>query len=261
MAIIGTVLGSVFVTLWNFAWKKIKKELVFDLSYIFTMFISAIASMAILPVFFINSALPPNNGLFVFLATASMSGLLNLLVNAPVSYALGKMAILKQALCAANISSVTLSTAVSKSKAAFTAIAVVGLVFLLAGTAVFAAVTYSKTVTSTGSVTAIGNIAIFSDSTAQTSLNSVTWGNIDPGSSVTTTLYVKNTGNVPMTYAIASAGWTPATYGQYLTISWSYQGQVVQAGNLQKVDLTLASANNAPGGSFSVNIIVTGTSQ
>jgi amino acid transporter len=67
----------VFVTLWNFAWKKIKKELVFDFSYIFTMLISAIASMAILPVFFINSALPANNGLFVFLATASMSGLLS----------------------------------------------------------------------------------------------------------------------------------------------------------------------------------------
>src|SRR5665811_1323006 len=108
MAIIGTILGTVFVTLWNFAWKKIKKELVFDFSYIFTMLISAIASMAILPVFFINSALPANNGLFVFLATASMSGLLNLLVNAPVSYALGKMDFLKQALCTANISSVTL---------------------------------------------------------------------------------------------------------------------------------------------------------
>lgn len=259
MAIIGVVLGTVFVTLYNFAWKKIKKELVFDLSYIFTMLIAAIASMAILPVFFINSALPANNGLFVFLAAASMSGLLNLLVNAPVSYALGKMNVLKQALSAANISSITSSATISKSKALFTAIAIVGLCFLLVGVGVFAAVTYSKTITSTGSITAVGNLAVFSDSTGQTSLNTVTWGELAPGSSITIAIYVKNTGNVPMTFAIASAGWAPASYGQYLTISWNYNGQAVQAGNLQKIDLTLAAANNAPGGSFSVQIIITGT--
>lgn len=138
--------------------RKLRKNL-FSTFPIFSLCLSQLSFQWLFSVFFINSALPPNNGLFVFLATASMSGLLNLLVNAPVSYALGKMDSLKQTLCTANISSVTLSTAVSKSKAAFTAIAIVGLIFLLAGTAVFAAVTYSKTVTSTGSVTAIGNIA------------------------------------------------------------------------------------------------------
>ena len=66
MAILGVVAGTIFITLYNFAWKKIKKELGFDLSYVFTMLISAIASVAILPVFFINNALPPNNGSLSF---------------------------------------------------------------------------------------------------------------------------------------------------------------------------------------------------
>ena len=98
MAILGVIAGTIFITLYNFAWKKIKKELGFDLSYVFTMLISAIASVAILPVFFINNALPPNNVVFVFLATASMGAVLNLLVNAPVSYGLGKLNVLKTAL-------------------------------------------------------------------------------------------------------------------------------------------------------------------
>jgi hypothetical protein len=247
--------------LYNFAWKKIKKELGFDLSYVFTMLISAIASVAILPVFFINNALPPNNVVFVFLATASMGAVLNLLVNAPVSYGLGKLNLLKTALASAKVSLPSSSAMISKSKALFTAIAIVSLCFLLATTCVFAAVTFSKTVSSTGSVTAIGNIAIFSDSTGQTSLNTITWGEVAPGSSITVSIYVKNTGNVPMTLAIATANWVPATYGQYLTISWNYQGQAVQAGNLQKIDVTLAATNLSPGGSFSANIIITGTSQ
>ena len=261
MAILGVIAGTIFITLYNFAWKKIKKELGFDLSYVFTMLISAIASVAILPVFFINNALPPNNGLFVFLATASMGAVLNLLVNAPVSYGLGKLNVLKTAFASAKVSLPSSSAIIGKSKALFTAIAIVGLCFLLLATCVFAAVTFSKTVSSTGSVTAIGNIAVFSDSTGQTSLNTITWGEVAPGSSITVSIYVKNTGNVPMSLAIATANWVPATYGQYLTISWNYQGQQVQAGNLQKIDVTLASVANSPGGSFSANIIITGTSQ
>ena len=54
MAILGVIAGTIFITLYNFAWKKIKKELGFDLSYVFTMLISAIASVAILPVFFLS---------------------------------------------------------------------------------------------------------------------------------------------------------------------------------------------------------------
>ena len=190
-----------------------------------------------------------------------MGAVLNLLVNAPVSYGLGKLNVLKTALASAKVSLPSSSSMISKSKALFTAIAIVGLCFLLLATCVFAAVTFSKTVSSTGSVTAIGNIAVFSDSTGQTSLNTITWGEVAPGSSITVSIYVKNTGNVPMTLAIATANWVPATYGQYLTISWNYQGQAVQAGNLQKIDVTLASVANSPGGSFSANIIITGTSQ
>ncbi len=99
------------------------------------------------------------------------------------------------------------------------------------------------------------------DSNGQASLNTISWGEVAPGSSIIVSIYVKNTGNVPMTLAIATANWVPATYGQYLTISWNYLGQAVQAGNLQKIDVPLASVTNSPGGSFSANIIITGTSQ
>ena len=261
IAIVGIVFGSVSITVWNFGWKKIRKELDFNRAYLFTMFISAIAAVAFLPVFFIDKALPTNNDGFVFLATAAIGIALTTLINSPVSYFLSKHEELKAALAKANVSLPASAAVVSKSKAAFTAIAIVGLCFALLAVGVFAAVSYSKTINSTGSITAIGNLAIYSDSTGQSSLNQITWGNINPGESSTFTIYVKNTGNTPMTFTITTANFIPSTMAQYMTLTWNYNGTIVNAGNLQRMDLTLATVNNAPAGSFSCNVIITGNSQ
>jgi hypothetical protein len=259
-AIAGTIAGTIFVTFWNFLWKKVYREITFNLTYLYTMLISAIISMSILPLFLINNALPINSNLFVVIATASMSGLLNIVANTPIAYLMSRHEELKTLLSAAKISIPSVSVTTSKAKAAFTAVIIVVLVFALAGTAVFAAVTYSKTLNSTGSITAVGNLAIFSDSTGQTSVNTINWGNIEPGASITTTLYVKNTGNVPMSFAIATAAYTPSVMSQYLTLTWDYiTGTSVQAGNLIKVDMTMATSTASPGGTFTLQIIITGT--
>jgi uncharacterized repeat protein (TIGR01451 family) len=261
IAILGMVAGTLFITGWNFGWKRVRKELDFSQTYIFTMLVSAIVSVAFLPVFFIDKALPTNNDGFVFLATFAMGFTLNVLVNSPVAYFLSKYESLKAAVASAKVSLPQPSAVVSKSKAAFTAIAIVGLCFALLAVGVFAAVSYSKIINSTGSITAIGNVAIYSDSTGQSSLNQITWGNINPGESSTFTIYVKNTGNTPMTFTITTSNFIPVTMAQYMTLTWNYNGSIVNAGNLQRMDLTLATVNNAPAGSFSCNVIITGTSQ
>lgn len=261
IAIIGIVAGSSGITIWNYGWKRIRKELDFNHAYIFTMLVSAIASVAFLPVFFIDKALPTNNDGFVFLATFAMGFTLNVLINSPVAYFLSKYESLKALAASAKVSLPQPSAVVSKSKAAFTAIAIVGLCFTLLAVGVFAAVSYSKTITSTGTITAIGNLGIYSDSTGQSSLNSITWGAINPGESATNVIYVKNTGNTPMVFSVTTANFVPSAMSQYLTISWNYNSTLVQAGNMQKIDLTLASVNTAPAGSFSCNVIITGTSQ
>lgn len=261
IAILGMVTGTLFITGWNFGWKRVRKELDFSQAYIFTMLVSAIVSVAFLPVFFIDKALPTNNDGFVFLATFAMGFTLNVLVNSPVAYFLSKYESLKAIAASAKVSLPQPSAVVNKSKAAFTAIAIVGLCFALLAVGVFAAVSYSKTINSTGSITAIGNLAIYSDSTGQSSLNQITWGNINPGESSTFTLYVKNTGNTPMTFTMTSSNFIPVTMAQYMTLTWNYNGSIVNAGNMQRMDLTLATATNALAGSFSCNIIITGTSQ
>lgn len=69
--------------------------------------------------------------------------------------------------------------------------------------------TMSQTITSSGTITSI-NVAVFSDSACTTPVNTVSWGLISPGTSVSRTVYVKNTGNNPLTLNMHSESWGPS---------------------------------------------------
>jgi hypothetical protein len=44
------------------------------------------------------------------------------------------------------------------------------------------------------------NVGVYSDAACTLNLTSIDWGNVYPRGSVSRTIYVKNTGNVPMTF-------------------------------------------------------------
>jgi len=138
------------------------------------------------------------------------------------------------------------------------AIAIVGLILTVTTAGLLSA---SQSVYSTGTVdiTAV-NVGVYSDAGCTLSLTSISWGTISPGNSVTQTIYVKNTGNTPITLSMTTSNWNPVAANGPISISWNRQSQVLSAGSSIAATVTLTVSSSISGVTdFSVNIVITGT--
>ena len=117
----------------------------------------------------------------------------------------------------------------------------------------------SQTVQSGGTVNSV-NVGVYSDSGCTQNCTTLDWGAITPGNSVTRTVYVKNTGTLPLTLSMTTGNWVPSNANTYLTLTWNQGGVVLAAGNSVTAILTLTASSSAGNlTSFSFNIIITGT--
>ena len=108
-------------------------------------------------------------------------------------------------------------------------------------------------------VTAI-NLAIYSDSTCKHTITTINFLNINPGSTVTQTIYIKNTGNLAETLTMTANNWNPNSVSRYLNFSWNRQNIVLAAGASIQATLTLtATANIGSLTNFSADVTFTGT--
>ncbi len=140
-----------------------------------------------------------------------------------------------------------------------------GLIFALAITGLFLTVvsagvlTVSQSVAASGTVTAV-NVGVYLDSACTQACTSVNWGNLSPGNSTTRTVYVKNTGTVPVTLGMSASNWNPTNANTVLSLTWDRNNVVVSPSNSVMATLTLtAAANTGTVSSFTFNIIITGT--
>ena len=117
----------------------------------------------------------------------------------------------------------------------------------------------SQTVQSGGTVSSV-NVGVYSDSGCTQNCTTIDWGPITPGNSATRTIYVKNTGTLPVTLSMTTGSWVPSNANTYLTLTWNQGGAVLAAGNSVTAILTLTASSSAGNlTSFSFNIIITGT--
>ena len=74
------------------------------------------------------------------------------------------------------------------------------------------------------------------------------------------TVYVKNTGNVPMTLEPSTDEWSPLAAEMYIDLQWDYSGGQIQPDDVVQVTLTLTvSAIIDAVTDFSFDIVITGT--
>jgi len=134
------------------------------------------------------------------------------------------------------------------------AIAVMGLMVSALG-----ALVATRTISNSGSVTAVG-VGVYSDSGCTTALSAISWGTVNPGDVKTYTIYVKNTGNVPVTLNMTVSGWSPSSASSYIKLTWNQEKSVLTAGQVVSAVLTLSVSSSISNvTSFSFNIIITGT--
>lgn len=135
-------------------------------------------------------------------------------------------------------------------------IAIICAVVLLA-----ALLSYSLTIHSSGTVTAVG-LGIYWNAAATQNVTSLPWGNVWPGSVYSVTVFAKNIRNSNVTLSMNTSNWSPSTATKYLAFSWNYtNGHVMLPGQIIPVAFQLAIASNMTGiVNFSFDIIVIATS-
>jgi hypothetical protein len=121
------------------------------------------------------------------------------------------------------------------------------------------ALAVSRTFSSSGNIAAIG-VGVYPDSGCTTVLSSIDWGTINPGSSATYTIYVKNNGTIPETLTMTTGNWDPATASSYIISTWNRQNYVLSAGSSVQALVTLNVSSSVNGfTSFTFDITITGT--
>jgi hypothetical protein len=133
------------------------------------------------------------------------------------------------------------------------------LMVALAATTVYAAVSSSKTVSSSGKVVTI-NLAVYSDSACTQPVSAINWGSLQPGGNTTYNVWIKNTGTAQVTLSMTTSGWSPSSASQSLTLTWNRNNAALTANQVVNATLTLiVSPTAAAIDSYSFNVVFTGT--
>jgi len=139
------------------------------------------------------------------------------------------------------------------------ALALYTLALIVLGPIVSSALT-NRTISNTGSVKTIG-VGIYQEQACTTSVSSINWGIVSPGSNVDKTVWIRNESNVPATLSKTTSNWNPTNASNYITLSWNYGGQTFSANEVIQVKLTLSVSSTIAGitnFSFDITIIANG---
>jgi hypothetical protein len=143
----------------------------------------------------------------------------------------------------------------------------VGAVIALAATGIFLTLVTSglllstQQVPSNGTVLSTVEVGVYNDQPCTHNCTLLSWGTLAPGSSTTRTVYVKNTGTLPVTLSMNAGDWDPTQAGSDMTLSWNRQGAVLNASDSVSAELTLtvSPSINSSITDFNFNITIAGT--
>ena len=150
-----------------------------------------------------------------------------------------------------------------KPKRVLLAVVAACLAGMMVGSAVtFAVLQRSYSFPTSGMIVAV-NVGVFADSACTQNLTAVSWGFVYPGESVNRIVYVKNTGNSPVSLSMVTSGWNPAVANGPISIAWDREGVSLNPGLSISATLTLNASLTSYSVSgitnFTVNIVVTGS--
>jgi hypothetical protein len=129
--------------------------------------------------------------------------------------------------------------------------------FVISG--VLSATQTTTTISSVGMLKAVG-VGVYWDSSFTNRTTTIDWGTFDPGAQRSVTVYIRNEGNSPVAFSLSTLNWNPASASGYMSLTWNYNGQVVNAGASVPVVLTLTVSASITGvGSFNFDINIVGS--
>jgi hypothetical protein len=136
------------------------------------------------------------------------------------------------------------------------AVAAVGLVV---GALVSALLVANRTVPNSGNVNAVG-VGVYWNSACTNETTSINWGSLNPNTTKSYTVYIKNNGTIPVSLSVATSNWSPSSASTYLALNWNCTSYRLANGGVVAGVLTLAVSPNTNGiTSFSFDITIIGT--
>jgi hypothetical protein len=117
----------------------------------------------------------------------------------------------------------------------------------------------SINLSNSGNIKTVG-VSAYQDSACTVPLSSWAWGTMDPGSSSTKTMYIKNEGTALVTLNMTTNTWSPSNASSYITVIWNKESTSVSAGSSVQANVTLSVSSSIAGiPSFTFTLVVTGT--
>ena len=114
---------------------------------------------------------------------------------------------------------------------------------------------------SSGAVDAsVVGIETYWDSKCTQRVSSIEWGSLEPGTTKTVTLFLKNRGKNPVTLSYYVSDLQPTEIANYLTLNWDYTGQAIAFKEVVQVTFALCVSENAETiatFSFDIDIVTT----
>ena len=122
-----------------------------------------------------------------------------------------------------------------------------------------AGLTAYRTIPNTGNVKTSG-VNVYWNLACTNETTNINWGSLNPNTTKSYTIYVKNNGTVPVTLSMTTNTWSPANAASYITLSWDCNGIVLNQNSVTPAYLTLTVSPNISGiTSFSFDITITGS--
>ena len=122
--------------------------------------------------------------------------------------------------------------------------------------AILGGLSQTLTIGSRGTIQAIG-VGVYGDISCSSSVPSVDWGTVEPGSTKNLTIYIRNEGNVAVTLLVYADNWNPPDASNYMTFSSDYAEQPIDPQEVVQATLNLSTSPAIEGiTNFSFNILI-----
>lgn len=122
-------------------------------------------------------------------------------------------------------------------------ISIILIVTLFASQIIMGQISTTRLIGNKGRIEVEG-VGVYSDLNCNTPIDHIDWGSLEPASTKNQTIFVRNEGNSPTSFFLATTDWNPANLSQYMHLTWNYEFQTVYPYETIQVTLTLTASSS-----------------